>query len=67
MQMLQRFWYRWSDSIIMAVVLLAALAFIIWVSAAQYDQCLEDGYNKTQCRTMIMSNNKSAVVIEGSR
>jgi len=51
----------------MAVVLIAALAFIIWVTAAQYDQCLEDGYNKTQCRMMIMSNNKSAVVIEGNR
>ena len=67
MKKVKRFWYDWGANIVAAIVVIFFFAAILWYSVEAYEQCLEDGYNRTQCRMMVFNNNRSAVVVEGNQ
>lgn len=55
-----RWWSRTKDALVILTVVGLAALFIygFWLS---YEQCLEDGYNVTECRALLGGNGHVAV------
>lgn len=51
----------WLDIIVVVGISLLVAAAVTWVAYSNYTQCLEDGYTRTVCRSMLLSR---TVIVE---